>query len=185
MGYEIRFDPDATEHMQQLSAYNRRIILDAVEAQLRHSPTDETRHRKSLRPNPLARWELQVGDFRVFYDVIESESRVRILAIGIKKHNRVTVGGRGSTMKTLALENSKNLSIGEVVKLAAEGETVLLTENGEGRYLLGALDDLELEAFSLSRNQEFMRYLDSCRARGDREGNISLEEARQLLCPEE
>ena len=82
-------------------------------------------------------------------------------------------------MKRLALENSKDLSLGEAVKLAGSGESVLLTEDGEGRFILGAVDDLELEAFSLSRNAEFMAYLDSCRERGKREGTKTLEEVKR------
>lgn len=82
-------------------------------------------------------------------------------------------------MKRLDIENSTNLSLREVVKLADEGETVLLTEHGEGRYILGAVDDLELEAFLLSRNADFIAYLDSCRERGKREGTVSLEEVKR------
>ena len=82
-------------------------------------------------------------------------------------------------MKKLALENASNLSLCDAVKLVDAGETVLLTEDGEGRYVLGAVDDLELEAFSLSRNAEFMAYLDTCRERGNREGTKTLEEVKR------
>ena len=82
-------------------------------------------------------------------------------------------------MKKLALENSEDLSLRDAVKLAGNGETVLLTEDGEGRYILGAVDDLELEAFSLSHNPDFMAYLDSCRERGRREGTKTLDEVKR------
>ncbi len=84
-------------------------------------------------------------------------------------------------MKKIALENSSDLPLREAVKLADSGETVLLTEDGEGRYVLGAVDDLELEAFSLSRNAEFMAYLHRCRERGEREGTKTLEEVKREL----
>lgn len=84
-------------------------------------------------------------------------------------------------MKTLALENSEEISLADVVKMASDGEPVLLTQGGEGCYVLGAVDDLEWEAFSLSRNPKFMAYLESCRERTKREGSISLEEAKRQL----
>jgi hypothetical protein len=61
-------------------------------------PTDaratvETRNRKPMRPNPLAPWELRVGDLRVYYDVAETpEPKVLIRAVGIKERNRVRIG---------------------------------------------------------------------------------------------
>ena len=85
-------------------------------------------------------------------------------------------------MKTLAIENLTDRPLGETLKLVQEGQMVVLTEGGEGRYVLGAVDDLEVEAFALSRNAEFMAYLDECRARGEREGGgVSQEDARKIL----
>jgi len=47
-----------------------------------------------LRPNPLASWELRVGDLRVYYDVQEDpEQQVNVVAIGIKQRNRVSIAG--------------------------------------------------------------------------------------------
>jgi hypothetical protein len=47
-----------------------------------------------MRPNPLAPWELRVGALRVYYDVVEEpETRVLILAVGVKKRDRVTIAG--------------------------------------------------------------------------------------------
>ena len=50
-----------------------------------------------MHPNPVAPWELRVGDFRIFYDcepaVKEAaEPEVLILAIGVKTGNRVLIG---------------------------------------------------------------------------------------------
>lgn len=47
-----------------------------------------------MRPNPLAPWELRVGELRVYYDVEEQPERlVVVLAIGVKDRNRVMIGG--------------------------------------------------------------------------------------------
>ncbi len=72
--------------------------MDAVDDQLRHQPDVPTRHRKRMRPNAVAPWELRVGDYRVFYDVepgTEEAERpeVVVLAIGLKTGNRVWIGG--------------------------------------------------------------------------------------------
>jgi len=52
------------------------------------------RNRKRLRPNPLAPWELRVGDLRVLYDVSEDEERVDILVVGRKARAALVVAGR-------------------------------------------------------------------------------------------
>ena len=47
-----------------------------------------------MRPNPLAPWELRIGNLRVYYDVAEPpEAVVFIRAIGIKRRNRIFIGG--------------------------------------------------------------------------------------------
>jgi len=94
MAYEVALEPNAIEHLQSLSARDRTTLLDAIEEQLVHTPTQETHNRKSLRPNELARWELRVEKFRVFYDVVESEKKVRVLAIGYKERERLFIGGK-------------------------------------------------------------------------------------------
>ena len=48
-----------------------------------------------MRPNPVAPWELRIGQLRVFYEVVGEESgTVRILAVGRKVRNTLTIGGR-------------------------------------------------------------------------------------------
>lgn len=70
-------------------------MLDAVKVQLRYEPLRETRNRKQLRPNPFAPWELRVGALRVFYEVDAREpDLVNVLAIGIKRGNRLIVAGK-------------------------------------------------------------------------------------------
>jgi mRNA interferase RelE/StbE len=66
MACEIILSPEALDHLAALTALQRRIVLDAIETHLMHQPTTLTRRRKPLRPNPLASWELQVGQFRVY-----------------------------------------------------------------------------------------------------------------------
>ena len=95
MAYTIEYSPDTFEHLRALTARQRVTVLAEVEIQLSHQPTVETRNRKPMRPNPLAPWELRVGDLRIYYDVEAGpEPTVRIRAIGIKERDRVRIGGK-------------------------------------------------------------------------------------------
>ena len=70
------------------------MVFEAVEEQLAHQPTVETRNRKPMRPNPLAPWEVRIGDLRVYYSIQEEPQQlVTILAVGIKDRDRVLIGG--------------------------------------------------------------------------------------------
>ena len=67
--------------------------MDAVDRQLMHQPTVETRNRKPMRPNPLAPWELRIGNPRVYYDIEEEpEPMVYVRAVGIKERNQIRIG---------------------------------------------------------------------------------------------
>ena len=95
MAYRIQFTESAEEQLAQLTARQQATALDAVRVQLRYEPVRETRNRKQLRPNPFAPWELRVGFLRVFYEVDALESDlVNVLAIGIKRGNRLIVSGK-------------------------------------------------------------------------------------------
>ncbi|MFH0343618.1 MAG: type II toxin-antitoxin system RelE/ParE family toxin [Chromatiales bacterium] len=43
----------------------------------------------------MAPWELRVGDLRVFYEVAGADTGVvRVLAVGRKRRNVLTIGGK-------------------------------------------------------------------------------------------
>lgn len=91
--YIIEYSPEAEEHLKQLTARQRRMVIDTVDRQLPHEPTTETRNRKPMRPNPIAPWELRIGSLRVYYDVHEEpEPKVSVLAVGIKVGSLVRIG---------------------------------------------------------------------------------------------
>ena len=92
MSYQIEYSLDTEEHLRALTARQIQIVLDAVDEQLAHLPTLETRNRKPMRPNPLAPWELRIGSLRVYYDVEDESETVIILAVGIKYGNRLRIG---------------------------------------------------------------------------------------------
>ena len=96
--YEVTLTPSAYEHIKALRRYDRNAVLDAIKRQLVNAPSEETRNRKLLRKNPFADWELRVGRCRVLYDVDEDSAIVRILAVGTKEGNRLTIGGKEVTL---------------------------------------------------------------------------------------
>ena len=47
-----------------------------------------------MRPNPVAPWELRIGDLRVYYEIKnEPYPVVTVLAVGVKERNEVRIGG--------------------------------------------------------------------------------------------
>ncbi len=91
--FQIEFTPEAREDLRLLRVYDQRRVIEAVEAQLRHQPAQETRNRKRLRPNELAEWEVRIAAFRVFYDVDEENELVKIEAVGYKQGNTLFIHG--------------------------------------------------------------------------------------------
>jgi len=99
VAYEVKFADDVKGHLNALTISERSAALDAIERQLVHEPLVETRNRKPLRPNPIAPWELRVGQLRVFYEVVPGEpGLVRILAVGKKERSILRVAGQEITL---------------------------------------------------------------------------------------
>ena len=67
--------------------------MDAIRVHLTTDSDSESRRRKRLAANPLAPWELRVGDHRVFYEIKE-DATVTALAVGVKEHNNHFIRGR-------------------------------------------------------------------------------------------
>lgn len=94
--YKVLFSEGVAGDLSRVSANQRARILDRIEVQLRHAPTQQSRNRKILvglvppweHVDPL--WELRIGGYRVFYDVDESRTTVIIRAIRRKPPHRTT-----------------------------------------------------------------------------------------------
>jgi hypothetical protein len=59
VAYAIRFDDETDDHLSYLPARQRTTIFLAVERQLRHEPSVETRNRKPMhadKPGFIAPW---------------------------------------------------------------------------------------------------------------------------------
>src|SRR5437879_363954 len=91
--FDIQFSESALRQLRAFAVRDQRIIVAAIDDQLSHQPTLPTRNRKQLRANPLAAWELRVGQFRVLYNVDEDQEIVFIVVIAIKVGNRFIIEG--------------------------------------------------------------------------------------------
>ena len=92
--FKIEFTPEALEDIRHFRKRDQKRIIEWVENQLIHQPTQETRNRKKLRPNRVAEWELRVDKFRIFYDLDEAGRVVKIEAVGYKKGSRLFIHGK-------------------------------------------------------------------------------------------
>ena len=78
MKYRIEYSPDTEDHFRVLTTRQQVTILDTAEEQLQYQPDVETRNRKPMRPNPIAPWELRIGNLRVYYDTKDDPEYVVI-----------------------------------------------------------------------------------------------------------
>ena len=93
MSFRVDYSRAALVHLRSLTRPQQVLILDGVDRQLTCEPDIETRNRKPMRPNPLAPWELRLGDLRVYYEVEHSPGAVvTVLAVGVKVRNVVFIG---------------------------------------------------------------------------------------------
>ena len=95
--FTIIYAPQVQEHIQAIERKYYSLIRDTIEEQLRREPDVETRNRKPLKRSVIfsATWELRFGlnnEFRAFYDIFLEEREVYILAIGVKRKNRLFLG---------------------------------------------------------------------------------------------
>jgi mRNA-degrading endonuclease RelE of RelBE toxin-antitoxin system len=94
VAYRVDYSPVVRRHMRFLARNQQIAVLDRVGELLSQAPTEPTRNRKKLRPDALAPWELRIGAIRVFYEVYtEPEPVVVVLAVGLKEHNVLRIGG--------------------------------------------------------------------------------------------
>lgn len=96
--FALIFAPEVIDHLSEIERKHHRLIREAIDKQLSHTPQKATRNRKPLEEPALfgATWELRCGpdnQFRVFYEVDADERLVTILAIGIKRRNQLFIGG--------------------------------------------------------------------------------------------
>lgn len=98
VGFRLEFAPEVVGQLRAIERKYHGLIRRVIDEQLTGAPETETRNRKPLeQPAPAgAAWELRLGPdnrFRVFYEVANDRRVVLILAVGVKKGNRLSIGG--------------------------------------------------------------------------------------------
>jgi mRNA-degrading endonuclease RelE of RelBE toxin-antitoxin system len=96
--FAILFAPIVKEHLKAIDRKHHGLIRETIELQLTHEPLVETRNRKPLirEVEFEATWELRFGPdnrFRVFYSVDVEQRVVNVVAVGVKRGNRLMIGG--------------------------------------------------------------------------------------------
>lgn len=157
--------------------FDRRRILTAIETQLGHVPTHESRNRKQLRGlvppfeavPPI--WELRVGGYRIFYDVDEEERRVYVRAVRRKPPH--TNGG--DPMKTIAVRDLQK-RIRRSVELSQK-EGVVVTRHGRPAAVLIGVEGQDWEDIVFQTSADFWKMIERRR----HQKTISLAEVRRRL----
>jgi mRNA interferase RelE/StbE len=93
MPFRLLITEEAERQLRSLSAREQGIVEAGILSRLQDQPTMPTKAIKRLRPNPLAAFELRVGDFRVLYNVEEANAEVALLVVGRKVGNKLIVEG--------------------------------------------------------------------------------------------
>ena len=96
--FAIVFARAVKGHLLAIEAKHHSLIRSTIHQQLSLEPTEETRNRKPLsRPASFgADWEIRFGPdnrFRVFYSVDDQRREVLVIAIGVKRKDRLSIGG--------------------------------------------------------------------------------------------
>jgi mRNA-degrading endonuclease RelE of RelBE toxin-antitoxin system len=96
--FAIIFTPQTRQHLYAIDKKYHSLIRQSIEEQLKFEPNIKTRNRKPLEDSIEFNevWEIRFGPdnrFRVLYEINADQSEVYILAIGIKRGNRLFVGG--------------------------------------------------------------------------------------------
>lgn len=96
--FQIFLTDGAGADLVWFEPFVRRRILDGMEVHLRFEPTAGSQRIKPMRPNPVAAWELRLGDYRVLYDVDDDPRVVNVQVIGEKRGKRLIVQGQEYTL---------------------------------------------------------------------------------------
>lgn len=97
--FELLYNTGFRVHLRAIERKYHPLIRTAIEKQLRFEPVVRTRNRKPLTKSCFfaeGTWGIRFGPdncFRVFYEVDRKHYAVRILAVGIKRGDRLYIGG--------------------------------------------------------------------------------------------
>ena len=83
--YQIRYSREAVEDIRSLRAFDQRRVFDRILQHLLFAPARTSRSRIKRMSQPfLSQFRLRVDDFRVYYDVDETDRTVQVLRVLLK-----------------------------------------------------------------------------------------------------
>ena len=94
--FAINIVEEAAEELAAIRPYVRSVIVETIIEQLTFQPTTETKNKKKLAgveppwKHLLPLRQLRIGEYRVFYDVEETEGVVNVHAVRFKPANKTT-----------------------------------------------------------------------------------------------
>lgn len=94
MTYEIVLTEGADGELSAIRKFDQAKIRKAIDLHLTHEPKRESRSRiKKLIQPAISEFRLRVGEFRVYYDVVDDDHRVVILHVHKKGTGRTPQEG--------------------------------------------------------------------------------------------
>jgi mRNA-degrading endonuclease RelE of RelBE toxin-antitoxin system len=100
MPYRIALRREAQEDLQALTAAQAARVRRALPRYLAAQPAAPSALRRRLDPNPLgAPWELRLAELRVFYEVDDDAQTVRVLRVGVKPRETLSLRGAPIDMR--------------------------------------------------------------------------------------
>ena len=97
-GWRLLIKESVIDDLQALGRKPGRAVLKEATRRLEVDPLVQTRHMKTLRPNPVAQRELRLfGKYRVLFNVNRVQQRVTIVLVGEKRGDALIVQGRRYT----------------------------------------------------------------------------------------
>jgi mRNA-degrading endonuclease RelE of RelBE toxin-antitoxin system len=98
MSWKVTLKESVIDDLRWFGRKDGRILLVEAEARREADPREESRCRKTLRPNPIAKRELRLfGKYRVLFNVDEAEEEVAIILVGEKRGSALLVRGQEFT----------------------------------------------------------------------------------------
>jgi mRNA-degrading endonuclease RelE of RelBE toxin-antitoxin system len=94
MAWTVVLKESVIDDLRWFGRKDGRLLLAAAEERLAADPTAETRHMKTLRPNPVAQRELRLfGKYRVLFNADAAARAVTVVLVGEKRGDALIVRG--------------------------------------------------------------------------------------------
>jgi|SRR5712692_9964154 len=94
MAWTVTLKESVIQDLRWFGRKDGRLLLNTAVERLTANPLAETRHLKTLRPNPVAQRELRLfGKYRVLFNVDPTAEVVTIVLVGEKQGESLLVQG--------------------------------------------------------------------------------------------